>query len=147
MRYLLYFIIVATIVLAVITPVHGDALLPIANTSVTMTTITQGPYETIMLAIGGSGNNTTSIDWAAILYQLPTPWYNQLGPFAFLIMAMIPFSMIWIRTSSTLMIATLALILGAFFFALVPAEFAAIAVVVVVFMIAAQYFYFFKKRS
>lgn len=146
MRLLIYAVLIITVILAFFAPVSG-ALLPIPNTSVTIPTVTISAYETIMLAVGGTGNNTTSIDWLNLTYQLPKPWYSQLGPFAYLIMAMIPFSMMWIRTSSTMMAVTLALILGAFFFSLIPAEFASIGIVIVIVGIAARYFYFYKKRS
>lgn len=146
-----YGLLAAIFVIALLVPKGSGAevqpVLPIANVSVTIPTVDPSAYNTFENVMYGGGNNTTSIEWQRYLYTSKTPWTSQLGSVGYLIMAMIPFMMLWIRQSSTLVPMTLALIVGAFFMGLMPLQWVLVSIVVVLLGIAAIVFGLIKKRS
>lgn len=144
---LLYFV---AIVFLLVFPVMGaeiQPVLPIENVSVTIPTVDPSAYNTFENVMYGGGNNTTGVDWQRYLYVSKTPWTSQLGSIGYLLLAMIPFMMLWIRQSSTLVPLTLALIFGAFFMGLMPLQWVLVSIVVVLIGIAAIVFGLIKKRS
>jgi hypothetical protein len=83
------------------------------TTNVTIAPMNESSYQAFETAIGGVGNNTTSIEWMDIFWSANDPFVNQLpkGYGALLLFSM-PFVMIWIRTRKVLIPAVIGMICG-----------------------------------
>jgi len=93
---------------------------------------------------GFNQTNNTNPNWTSTVYNILSVYSDQMGPPAFLLIALIPFGMMWISNGNMKMAGVVGLFVGGFVLAFLPASYQAGAILCIVISVVTTLWGLFK---